>query len=58
MFIKPIKAGDWVQVVSSVLIVYIGEVVDVSDMTVKISGRKKDGNWEDTDVLLLNEVTR
>lgn len=58
VFIKPIKAGDWVQVVSSVLIVYIGEVVDVSDMTVKISGRKKDGNWEDTDVLLLNEVTR
>lgn len=57
-FIEPIKVGDWVRVVSGALIGFVGEIVDVSDMTLKISGRKKDGHWEDTDVLLPNEATR
>lgn len=54
-FISPIRTGDWVQVVSGAFVGMVGEVLEVSDMIVKIVGKRTEGHWENVDNILSDE---
>jgi ribosomal protein L24 len=57
-FMSPIRVGDWVRVVSGSFIGMVGEIVEVLAMTVRVSGKKKDGGWEDIDDFVANGKAR